>query len=206
MLQPVRSRHPNHLQQAQQHLGDYLEVGPERLISTAACVRRYRAASVAADKPHAHLSTACVMLLLQEFPDLEKQANWNVDTAPEPVDWDGLIKEALERGRAVPEVTWRKPGEDGAREVRTHPCLESSGTLSGGSVHKEALERQGCEVQFYYASNDGEISQAKGPSSVAVICQGRLTRRGWCVSGTLLTESVSLLPKWRMQHATRGAI
>lgn len=41
-----------------------------------------------------------------------------MDTAPKPVDWDGLIKEALERGKEVPEVTWRKPGEDGAREVR----------------------------------------------------------------------------------------
>jgi hypothetical protein len=54
---------------------------------------------------------------MQEYPKLEKQANWNVDTTPEPIEWDDLIAEALERGKAVPEVTWRQPGEDGAWEV-----------------------------------------------------------------------------------------
>jgi hypothetical protein len=48
---------------------------------------------------------------------VQKQANWNVDTTPEPIEWDDLIAEALERGKAVPEVTWRQPGEDGAWEV-----------------------------------------------------------------------------------------
>lgn len=55
---------------------------------------------------------------MQEYPELQKQANWNVDTTPEPVEWDDLIAEALKRGKEVPEVTWRQPGEDGAWEVR----------------------------------------------------------------------------------------
>ena len=58
----------------------------------------------------------------QEYPELQKQANWNVDTTPESIEWDDLIAEALERGKEVPEVTWRQPGEDGAREVRFDDC------------------------------------------------------------------------------------
>ena len=35
---------------------------------------------------------------MQEYPELQKQANWNVDTTPEPIEWDDLIAEALKRG------------------------------------------------------------------------------------------------------------
>ena len=36
---------------------------------------------------------------------------------PEPVDWEARLAEVLERGKAVPEVLWCKPGEDAAMEV-----------------------------------------------------------------------------------------
>lgn len=36
---------------------------------------------------------------------------------PEAVDWDGLLAEALERGKDVPEVAWCQPGEDAGMGV-----------------------------------------------------------------------------------------
>ena len=45
------------------------------------------------------------------------QLPWSCERKPEQIDWDGLIAEALSRGRSVPEVTWIQPGEDAAMEV-----------------------------------------------------------------------------------------
>jgi deoxyribodipyrimidine photo-lyase len=45
---------------------------------------------------------------------------WKVKTKPELVDWKATIDEALERGKAVPEVEWCIPGEKAAAKVR-HP-------------------------------------------------------------------------------------
>ncbi|GAB4814126.1 hypothetical protein N2152v2_001172 [Parachlorella kessleri] len=53
---------------------------------------------------------------LTEYPQLQKQLPWTCERRPEQIDWDGLIAEALARGRSVPEVTWIQPGEDAAME------------------------------------------------------------------------------------------
>lgn len=58
------------------------------------------------------------ILLLQEFPEMPKQDKW--DGKVPVVEWDALLKEALERGKDVPEITWLQPGEDAAWHVR--PC------------------------------------------------------------------------------------
>ena len=59
-----------------------------------------------------------VMLMnVQDYPDVSKQAEWNVKVKPEPVDWKATIDEALERGKAVPEVEWCVPGEKAAAKV-----------------------------------------------------------------------------------------
>ncbi len=42
---------------------------------------------------------------------------------PEAVDWEALIAEVLERGKAVPEVDWCKPGEDAAMEASGPACV-----------------------------------------------------------------------------------
>ncbi|KAL4446362.1 hypothetical protein ABPG77_003169 [Micractinium sp. CCAP 211/92] len=54
---------------------------------------------------------------LKEYPELPPQAAWECDVKPEAVDWEALIAEVLERGKAVPEVDWCKPGEDAAMEA-----------------------------------------------------------------------------------------
>lgn len=59
-----------------------------------------------------------VALLLQPFPELEKQVEWSVGVAPDAVDWDAEIKGVVERGKEVPEVDWAEPGEDAALKVR----------------------------------------------------------------------------------------
>ena len=57
--------------------------------------------------------------VLQEFPDIPKQREWKAKRMPDKVDWDGLIKEVLQRGTEVPEIPWWKPGEDAAYDVST---------------------------------------------------------------------------------------
>ena len=39
---------------------------------------------------------------------------------PDAVDWKATIDEALERGKAVPEVEWCIPGEKAATQVYKH--------------------------------------------------------------------------------------
>ena len=53
----------------------------------------------------------------QPYPELEKQAKWEVKVKPEAVDWDAEIAAVVGRGRDVPEVDWVNPGEDAAIEV-----------------------------------------------------------------------------------------
>ncbi len=90
--------------------------GQHGVTSQRHCSRQVAGVSLFRSQPLARAS--------QEYPTLEKQPNWNVDTTPEPPEWDALLHEVLERGKAVPEVTWRKPGEDGAREVDRSPkCM-----------------------------------------------------------------------------------
>ena len=55
--------------------------------------------------------------MLQDFPDVPKQKPWKSKRMPEKIDWDGLIREVLQRGTDVPEVSWWEPGEDAAYEV-----------------------------------------------------------------------------------------
>ena len=57
------------------------------------------------------------------------QAAWEGAVKPEPVDWDGLLAEVLERGKAVPEVQWCQPGEDAAMEVRQGGLKRLGGRL-----------------------------------------------------------------------------
>lgn len=59
----------------------------------------------------------------QDYPEVPKQSGWSGDIAPETVQWDDLLAEALERGKAVPEITWCKSGEDAAWHVRPRHTL-----------------------------------------------------------------------------------
>mmetsp|Transcript_1923 Transcript_1923/g.5720 ORF Transcript_1923/g.5720 Transcript_1923/m.5720 type:complete len:549 (-) Transcript_1923:2173-3819(-) len=70
---------------------------------------------------------------LIDYPEVPKQSGWSGDIAPETVQWDDLLAEALERGKAVPEITWCKSGEDAAWHALTH---DAEGFLS-----KERLSR-----------------------------------------------------------------
>ena len=36
---------------------------------------------------------------------------------PDKIDWDKIIKEAVEAGKEVPEVDWAKPGADAGLKV-----------------------------------------------------------------------------------------
>ena len=56
--------------------------------------------------------------VLQDFPEVPKQREWKASRKPEPVDWTALIKDAQEKGKAVPEMHWVESGEDAAMEVR----------------------------------------------------------------------------------------
>lgn len=48
---------------------------------------------------------------LREYPAAPPAAAWPAGLhQPEPVDWEALLAEVTERGAAVPEVTWCKPG------------------------------------------------------------------------------------------------
>ena len=55
--------------------------------------------------------------LLQDFPEIPKQAEWKCKRMPDKIDWDGLIADVLQRGTDVPEIPWFKPGEDAAYDV-----------------------------------------------------------------------------------------
>ncbi len=57
------------------------------------------------------------IFLLQDFPEIPKQAEWKCKRMPDKIDWDGLIADVLQRGTDVPEVPWFKPGEDAAYDV-----------------------------------------------------------------------------------------
>ena len=48
---------------------------------------------------------------------MSKQPMWNAKVKADPVDWKATIDEALERGKAVPEVEWCIPGEKAAAQV-----------------------------------------------------------------------------------------
>ncbi len=63
----------------------------------------------------------------QEYPDVSKQPEWNAKVKPDAVDWKATIDEALERGKAVPEVEWCIPGEKAALQARLpDPSLKPS--------------------------------------------------------------------------------
>uniref|UniRef100_A0A1D1ZTS8 Deoxyribodipyrimidine photo-lyase n=2 Tax=Auxenochlorella protothecoides TaxID=3075 RepID=A0A1D1ZTS8_AUXPR len=51
---------------------------------------------------------------LVEYPELRAQTVGWTGMPPPRVDWDGILEEVVERGRAVPEITWCTPGEDAA--------------------------------------------------------------------------------------------
>lgn len=81
-------------------------------------------------------SSPCLAPCLRACP----QAAWAHEVKPEAVDWEALIAEVMERGKAVPEVDWCKPGEDAAMEASAAahatcpPCLLLGRAGSGGSV------------------------------------------------------------------------
>jgi len=72
---------------------------------------------------------------LKEFPPLEPVAQWpgSLKAAP-AIPWDEVIEDARERGKAVPEISWCKPGEDAAREALLG---------KGGFLTKERLSLYG---------------------------------------------------------------
>lgn len=71
---------------------------------------------------------------------LHLQAPW-AGAAPEPVDWDALLGEVLEKGKAVPEVGWCAPGEDAALEVSEGLTESLFGWGCQQSVGDSRLER-----------------------------------------------------------------
>eukprot|EP01025_Chloroclados_australasicus_P062217 TRINITY_DN8171_c0_g1_i1.p1 TRINITY_DN8171_c0_g1~~TRINITY_DN8171_c0_g1_i1.p1 ORF type:complete len:572 (-),score=90.32 TRINITY_DN8171_c0_g1_i1:130-1755(-) len=62
---------------------------------------------------------------LTEFPEVQKAKEWSADLPkPERIDWDKILKEVIDKGKEVPEVTWIKPGEDEANKA-LHSFLNS---------------------------------------------------------------------------------
>ena len=59
--------------------------------------------------------------MLQDFPDVPKSAKYDGKVEPDKIDWDKIIKDALEAGKEVPEIDWAKPGADAGLDVR-HPA------------------------------------------------------------------------------------
>ena len=76
---------------------------------------------------------------LQELPQLEKQAKWSGKPSPGDNGWDATIKEAVERGKEVPEISWAEPGEAAAGKVRRLGCSAwrppHASVLSTGGKH-----------------------------------------------------------------------
>ena len=58
-------------------------------------------------------------LPLQEFPDVPKSANYDGKVKPDKIDWDKIIKGAIEAGKEVPEIDWAKPGAEAGLAVRS---------------------------------------------------------------------------------------
>lgn len=54
---------------------------------------------------------------MQDFPNVPKSAKYEGKVKPDKIDWDKIIKEAVEAGKEVPEIDWVKPGADAALEV-----------------------------------------------------------------------------------------
>ena len=72
---------------------------------------------------------------LQDMPKLEKQAKWSGKPSPSDNKWDATIKEAVERGKEVPEIDWAEPGEAAATKVRMREaCCVPIGAKLGQSV------------------------------------------------------------------------
>ena len=65
---------------------------------------------------------------LQEFPSAGKQAAWK-EPKPPKNDWDATIKEAVTRGKEVPEIDWAKPGQDEAWKVGDHALAPVEGMI-----------------------------------------------------------------------------
>ena len=71
--------------------------------------------------------------MLQDFPDVPKSAKYDGKVKPDKIDWDKIIKDAVEAGKEVPEVDWAKPGADAglavspsATSASHHLCLHPS--------------------------------------------------------------------------------
>ncbi|GFH13537.1 photolyase/cryptochrome alpha/beta domain-containing protein, partial [Haematococcus lacustris] len=62
---------------------------------------------------------------------------------PEPVDWEGLLREVLARGAEVPEVVWCVPGEAAARAALDGPA----GFLSPARLALYAAKRNDPNAQ-----------------------------------------------------------
>ena len=65
-----------------------------------------------------------------------------LDIAVPKIDWDGMIRDAAEKGKAVPEVTWCKPGEAAALRAlkgETEGTTEGSGKGGTGFLSKARL-------------------------------------------------------------------
>uniref|UniRef100_A0A061RV60 Deoxyribodipyrimidine photo-lyase n=1 Tax=Tetraselmis sp. GSL018 TaxID=582737 RepID=A0A061RV60_9CHLO len=106
---------------------------------------------------------------MKEYPELEGSPDWTA-AMPEPVDWDALIKEASERGSAVPEVAWAEPGEDAAaralRDFLSPARLRSYDTERNNPAKPGALS--GLSPYFHFgqlAPQRAAIEAAKHRSS-----------------------------------------
>lgn len=71
---------------------------------------------------HQMLSAACpgidgCLCLPQDIPPVPQSAKYEGKVKPDKVDWDKIIKGAVEAGKEVPEIDWCKPGVDAALEV-----------------------------------------------------------------------------------------
>ncbi len=66
------------------------------------------------------LSSSCVSVGLQDFPDVPKSAKYDGKVKPDKIEWDQIIKDALEAGKEVPEIDWAKPGADAGLAVSMH--------------------------------------------------------------------------------------
>ena len=79
------------------------------------------------------------ILLLQDFPEIPKQAEWKCKRMPDKIDWDGLIADVLQRGTDVPEIPWFKPGEDAAYDVSKMLFVSKHLNLGNISQHAHSI-------------------------------------------------------------------
>ena len=84
------------------------------------CRQQHAKLQDGANPPKLHAELILCSVELQDFPDVPKSAKYDGKVKPDKIEWDKIIKDALEAGKEVPEIGWAKPGADAALAVSIH--------------------------------------------------------------------------------------